>query len=110
MALSRLIPPLQGLFFQEEVLGISLIEQCTDCKLKISQCRICSSDTAILTAAEEEEYNILKEHVIFCKDSGQHWAKYPFKMEPLVSMWINLKTWFPGTWSVKLLTRTKLLT
>ena len=82
VALSRLIPPLQGLFFQGEALGISPIEGCTDCKLKISQCRICSSDTAILTAAKEEEYNILKEHVIFCKDSGQLRAKFPFKKDP----------------------------
>merc|ERR1712240_452182 len=81
-ALSRIIPPLQGLFFQGEALGVSPIEQCTDCKLKISQCRICSSETAILTAAEEEEYNVLKEHVTFCKDSAQLKAKYPFKKDP----------------------------
>ena len=50
--------------------------------MKISQCRICSSETAILTAAEEEEYNVLKEHVTFCKESGQLHAKYPFKKDP----------------------------
>ena len=82
VALARIIPPLQGLFFQGEALGVSPIERCTDCKLKISQCRICSSETAILTAAEEEEYNVLKEHVTFCKESGQLQAKYPFKKDP----------------------------
>ena len=67
---------------QGEALGVSPIDRCTDCKLRISQCRICSSETAILTAAEEEEYNVLKEHVTFCKESGQLHAKYPFKKDP----------------------------
>ena len=82
VALTKVFPPLQGLFFQGESLGVSPVERCTDCKLRISQCRICSSETAILTAAEEEEYNILKEHVTFCKETGQLCAKYPFKKDP----------------------------
>merc|ERR1712089_88188 len=82
VALTKVIPPLQGLFFQVEALGVSPIERCTDCKLKISQCRICSSETAILTATEEEEYNVLKEHFPFCKESDQLHDKYPFKKDP----------------------------
>merc|ERR1712240_528563 len=76
---SNMIAVLQG-----EALGVSPIEQCTDCKLKISQCRICSSDTTILTAAKEEEYNVIKEHVTVCKESGQLHAKYPFKKDPSI--------------------------
>ena len=84
MALTKVMPPLKGLFFQGKALGVSPIERCTDCKLRISQCRICSSDTAILTAAKEEEYNVIKEHVTFCKESGQLHAKYPFKKDPSI--------------------------
>ena len=84
MALTKVIPPLQGLFFQGEALGVSPVERCTDCKLRISQCRIFSSERAKLTAAEEEEYNVLKEHVTFCKESGQLCAKYPFKKDPSI--------------------------
>ena len=70
MALTKVIPPLQGLFFQGEALGVSPVERCTDCKLRISQCRICSSETAILTAAEEEEYNVLNLDVEEVKEDS----------------------------------------
>ena len=61
IALNKVIFPLQGLFFQGEGLGMSPIERCTDCKLRMSQCRICGSETALLMEIQEEEYNILKE-------------------------------------------------
>merc|ERR1712002_849575 len=84
VALNRVSPPLQGLFFQGESLGVSPVERCTHCKLRIAECRICSIDTAILTADEEEEYNILKEHVTLNELSGHLQAKYPFKKDPAV--------------------------
>ena len=42
----------------------------------MAECRICTSETDILTAQDEEEYDILKEHVML-NDVLQ--AKYPFK-------------------------------
>ena len=47
----------------------------------MAECRICSSKTAILTAQEEEEYNILKEHVTLNDVSGHLKAKYPFNTD-----------------------------
>merc|ERR1711895_277323 len=84
VALNRVSPPLQGLFFQGESLGVSPVERCTQPSLRMAECRICSSDTAILTADEEEEYNILKEHVTLNERSGYLQAKYPFKKDPAV--------------------------
>ena len=43
---------------------------------------MCSSETAILTAQEEEEYNILKAHMTLDHVSGYLTAKYPFKQDP----------------------------
>ena len=37
-------------------LGVSLLEKCTQGKLRIAEYRICSSKTAILNAGKEEEY------------------------------------------------------
>ena len=82
VALCKMSPPLQGLFFQGEALGVSPVERCTHCKLRMVECRICSSETAILTAEEEEEYNILKEHVTLNEATSQLQAKYPFKKDP----------------------------
>ena len=50
----------------------------------MAECRICSSDTAILTADEEEEYYILKEHVTLDELSGHLQEKYPFKKDPFI--------------------------
>ena len=55
--------------------------RCTHYKLKLAECRICSSETTILTAEEEEEYNIFKEHVMLNVSLGCLLAKYPFKMD-----------------------------
>ena len=82
VALSKILPPLQGLFFQGEALGSSPVERCTHCKVRMAECRICSSETALLTAQEEDEYNILKEHVTLDQASGHLQAKYPFKKDP----------------------------
>ena len=82
ITLNKVSPPIQGLFFQGEALGVSPVERCTHCKLRMVECRICSSETAILTAEEEEEYNILKEHVTLNEATGQLQAKYPFKKDP----------------------------
>ena len=60
------------------------MERCTHCKLRMAECHISSSDTAILTADEEEEYNILKEHVTLNELSGHLQAKYPVKKDPAV--------------------------
>ena len=60
------------------------MERCTHCKVRMAECHICSSDTAILTANEEEEYNILKEHVTLDELSGHLQAKYPFKKDPVI--------------------------
>ena len=84
ITLNKISLPLQGLFFQGESLGISPVARCTHCKLRMAECRICSSETAILTAEEEEEYNILKENVTLNEDSGYLQAKYPFKKDPAV--------------------------
>ena len=58
--------------------------RCTHCKLKLAECRICSSETAILTAEEEEEYNILKEHVTLNESLGCLHLKYPFGNNPAI--------------------------
>ena len=50
----------------------------------MAECRICSSETAILTVAQEEDYNILKEHVMFNETLGYLQAKYPFKKDPAI--------------------------
>ena len=84
ITLNKISPPIQGLFFQGEALGVSPVARCTHCKLKLDECRICSSETAILTAAEEEEYNILKEHVMLNESLGCLQAKYPFKKDPAI--------------------------
>ena len=63
MALIKITLPLQGMFFQGESPGVSPMEHCTHCKVCMAECRICSSEKALLTAEEEEEYNFLKEHV-----------------------------------------------
>ena len=60
------------------------MERCTHCKLRMAECWICSSETAILTAAEEEEYKILKDCVIYNKSLGCLQAKYTFKKDPAV--------------------------
>ena len=60
------------------------MERCTHCKVRMAECHICSSDTAILTADEEEEYNILKEQVTLDEISGHLQAKYPFKKDPVI--------------------------
>ena len=60
------------------------MERCTHCKVRMAECRICSSDTAILTANEEEEYKIFKEHVTLDELSGYLQANYPFKKDPAV--------------------------
>ena len=49
-------------------------------KVRMAECRICSSETA----QEEEENNILKEHVTFNEVSGHLQAKYQFKNDPAV--------------------------
>ena len=55
VVLSKISPNIQGLFFQGESFGVSPLERCIGCRLKISECRICSKESAILTAHEEEE-------------------------------------------------------
>ena len=50
----------------------------------MAKCGISSSDTAILTADKEEEYNILKEHVTLNELSGHLQAKYLFKKDPAI--------------------------
>ena len=82
VALSKISPSLQGLFFQGEALGSSPVERCTHCKVRMAECCICSSETALLTAQEEDKYNILKEHVTLDQASGHLQAKYPFKKDP----------------------------
>ena len=57
------------------------MERCSHCKIRLSECHICSSDKALLTAKEEEEYNILKEHVTFNATTGTLEAKYPFQKD-----------------------------
>ena len=52
VALNKVSPPLQGLFFQGEALRVSPVERCTHCKVNLAECRICSSETALLTAQE----------------------------------------------------------
>ena len=47
VALNKVSPALQGLFFQGEALGVLPVERCTHCKVKLADCRICSSDAAL---------------------------------------------------------------
>ena len=75
VALCKISPPLQGLFFQGEALGASPVERCTHCKVRMAECHIYSSETALLTAQEEDEYNILKDQVTLNEASGHLRAK-----------------------------------
>ena len=58
------------------------MERCTQCKLDVSQCHLYSSDRALLTAQEEEEYLKLKDHMVFNTVTGCLEAKYPFNADP----------------------------
>ena len=82
VALNNISSPLQGLFFLEEALGISPVEYSTHCKVRMTMCRICNSEKALLTTEEEEEYNILKENVTLNKVTGQLQANYSFMKDP----------------------------
>merc|ERR1712240_663575 len=81
IVLNKVSPPLQGLFFQGETLGVSLVERCTHYKVRMAEFHVCSSKTTLLTAQEEDEYNILKEHVTLDKALGYLQARYPFKKD-----------------------------
>ena len=59
------------------------MERWIHCKVRMVECRICSSKIVILTAQEKEEYNILKEYVTLNDGSGHLQAKCPFKKEHL---------------------------
>ena len=81
------------MFLQGEALGASPIERCTQYKLSVSKCRLCNSDSSAVTAKEEEEYNIMNDHVIYNDTEGHLEAKYPFSKDPsiLVNNWKEAK-------------------
>ena len=78
VSLCKVAPNLDSMFFQAEALGVSPVERCSSCKLEIKNCRICSSDRALLSAKEEEEYKILKDNTLFNESTGCLHTKYPF--------------------------------
>lgn len=84
LALNKMPPPIQGLFFQEEALSVSQEEGCTHYRVRMVVRRIYSSEKALLTANKEEKYNILKEQLLSTKSLGtrQLQAKYSFKKDP----------------------------
>ena len=48
----------------------------------MAEYHICSSETALLTAQEEDDYNNLKEHITLNEVLGHLQSKYPFKKDP----------------------------
>ena len=84
VSLTRIAPVLDVPFFQAEQLGVGPVERCISCKLWISECRICNNDSALISVQEEEEYSILKDHMIFDKSVGHLRANYPFKADPAI--------------------------
>ena len=84
MALCKAPPTPFDLFFQAEQLGASPIEKCTNCKTTIKDCRICNSETSVLSATEIEEYNIMKDHCIFNEHDKKLHVRYPFSCDPSI--------------------------
>ena len=50
----------------------------------LKDCRICSSEKALLSASKQEEYCILKDHTVYDSVAGKLTAKYPFSQDPSV--------------------------
>ena len=82
IALCKQSPALSETFFQGEALGASAVEKCSRCKVTIKDCRICSSEKALLSASELEEYSVLKDHTVYDPVAGKLTAKYPFSQDP----------------------------
>ena len=93
IGLQKVSPALKDMFFQGEALGASPIERCTQCKLSVSKCRFCNGDSSAMTAKEEEEYNIMNDHMTYNDTEGHLEAKYPFSKDPsiLVNNWKEAK-------------------
>ena len=93
VCLQKVSPALKDMFFQGEALGVSPIERCTQCKLSVSKCHLCNGDSSNLTFQEEEEYNVMNDHVNFNDTTGRLEAKYPFSKDPsiLVNNWKEAK-------------------
>ena len=60
------------------------MEKCTSCKSTINDCRICNTETSVLSATEIEEYNIMKDHCIFNEHDRKLHVRYPFSSDPSI--------------------------
>ena len=65
-------------------MGASPGEKCSRCKVVLKDCRLCSSEKALLSASEQEEYCILKDHTVYDPIAGKLMAKNPFSQDPSV--------------------------
>ena len=70
------------MFFQAEELGASPVERCISCKTALKDCRLCSSEIALLSAREMEEYNVLRDHAEKDDTTGRLHVRYPFNTDP----------------------------
>ena len=62
MACVKVHPVMDGDFFVGESLGSSPVPWCQDCTRSLEKCRVCSSETAVCSDKELEEYSVLKEN------------------------------------------------
>ena len=69
------------MFFQAEELGASPVERCISCKTALKDCRLCSSEIALLSAREMEEYNVLRDHAEKDDTTGRLHVRYPFNTD-----------------------------
>ena len=60
------------------------MEKCNSCKSTINECRICNTDTSVLSATEIEEYNIMRDHCIFNEHDRKLHVRYPFSSDPSI--------------------------
>ena len=81
--LEKLLSAFHDFFFQAESLGASPVERCSSCKVSLKNCRLCSSEKALLSA-QEEEYVALKDHTEFDSVSSHLHVRYPFSRVPLI--------------------------
>ena len=60
------------------------MEKCSPCKLVLKDCKLCSTEKALLSASGQEEYCILKDHTVYDLVAGCLTAKYPFSQDPSI--------------------------
>merc|ERR1712112_437213 len=82
VCLQKVVPHTRESFFLGEALGTDSIPTCSSCRSLISNCKFCSSKTALCSAQEEMEYRIMKENCKYEASIGHLVSKYPWVADP----------------------------